>query len=243
MGLRELHVHTVFSDGENTPEEVALAAIAKGVTTLGFSDHSFTAFDTRYCMQRDYGSYRAEIARLREKYRGQIEILTGIEQDYYAADSAEGFDYVIGSVHYLRVPGGYAPVDDDPKTLLDAVNTCFGGDFCALAECYFETAADVVRRTGATIIGHFDLVSKFRDTVPLPGIDSPRYTAAWQRAVDRLLPFGVPFEVNHGAIARGLRKTPYPTPEMQAYILSHGGTLLPSSDSHRADTLCFFANR
>ena len=45
MELFDLHVHSTFSDGENEPGEIVLAAIAKGVKTLGFSDHSYTGFD------------------------------------------------------------------------------------------------------------------------------------------------------------------------------------------------------
>ena len=41
----DLHVHTTFSDGLNTPEEIVLAAIGMGLEKLGFSDHSHTSFD------------------------------------------------------------------------------------------------------------------------------------------------------------------------------------------------------
>ena len=36
----DLHVHTTFSDGKNTPEEIVLEAIRRGMDTIGFSDHS-----------------------------------------------------------------------------------------------------------------------------------------------------------------------------------------------------------
>ncbi len=40
MELCDKHVHTIFSDGKNTPEEVVLEAIARKMEVLGFSDHS-----------------------------------------------------------------------------------------------------------------------------------------------------------------------------------------------------------
>ena len=53
MELFDLHVHSVFSDGRDTPRDIVISAIEKGVKTLGFSDHSYTEFDERYCIQRD----------------------------------------------------------------------------------------------------------------------------------------------------------------------------------------------
>ena len=40
---------------------------------------------------------------------------------------------------------------------------CYGGDFLAMAEDYFATEATVIAKTGADIIGHFDLVTKFNE--------------------------------------------------------------------------------
>ena len=67
----------------------------------------------------------------------------------------------------------------------------------------------------------------------------PRYVAAWRAAADKLLPTGVPFEINTGAITRFWRTTAYPTADMIAYIKEHGGRFVLSSDSHSDQTLCY----
>lgn len=237
--LRDLHVHTTFSDGINTPEEMILAAIAMGMSAVGISDHSYTSFDESYCIRSGIPAYRAEVERLKQKYRDQITVLCGIEQDYYSDEPAAGFDYVIGSVHYLKFGNEYVPVDLDAGILFDAAEKYCGGDFYALAETYFKTVSDVVNKTGATIIGHFDLISKFNELTPLFDEKHPRYVAAWRNAVDTLLLTGVPFEVNFGAISRGKKTVPYPSSEMRRYIRDRGGSFILSGDAHRADTLCF----
>lgn len=240
MELKDLHVHTNFSDGANTPEEMVLAAIKKGMTVIGFSDHSYTSIDRQYCMPKErLPEYRAEIARLSEKYKDRIRILCGIEQDYYADDPGEGFDHVIGSVHYVRFGNEYASVDISAERLRGAVETYCGGDPYVFAERYFETVADVVRKTGATIIGHFDLLSKFNETDPLFDERHPRYVAAWRKAADALLKTGVPFEINFGAISRGKKSVPYPSKEMREYIRERGGSFILSGDAHFTDALCF----
>ena len=244
-GIRsDLHTHTTWCDGAGTAADMAAAAAALGMDCLGFSGHSYTAFDTSYCMSREgTEEYISEIRRLKEEYAGKMRILCGIEQDYWAEARTEPYDYVIGSVHYVRrgteeVPL-YVPVDESPELERDFVLRVFGGDWYAFAEAYFETAADVVRRTDCDIIGHFDLVSKFNEREGFFDEGHPRYAAAWKRALDELLPCGRPFEVNTGAISRGWRTQPYPNGDMIRYICENGGKLILSSDSHRPDTLCY----
>ncbi len=238
--LADYHVHTTFCDGKNTPEEMVRAAVAKGMTAIGFSGHSRTAFDESWCMSADgTAAYRAEIARLKQKYAGRIRILCGTEQDYYSDADTAGYDYVIGSVHYVLLGGAYVPVDESAEILRAAAAKQLGGDVYALAELYFRTVADVFDRTRCDVIGHFDLVSKFNEGGALLDENHPRYVAAWQRAADRLLQSGRPFEVNTGAIFRGYRSEPYPAPAMQDYLAARGARFLLSGDAHSADALCF----
>ena len=242
--MTDFHVHTTYSDGRSAPEEVVQSAIAMGMTTLGFSDHSHTAFDERYCIPIEkLPAYRAEIAALKEKYACQIEILCGIEQDFWSEESADGFDYVIGSVHYIRCGEAYIPVDEGNDVLLDAVRKYFGGDIYALIAEYYRTVAQVVQKTGCQIIGHFDLISKFNEQGDLFDDTDLRYIAAWQSAADELLKTGIPFEINTGAISRGYRTTPYPAAPIREYLAARGARFLLSSDSHRANTLCFEFDR
>ena len=82
---RNYHTHTDFCDGQNTPEEMAEAAAKKGFTALGFSGHSYTDFDTFYCMTPEtFPEYCKQVRALREKYKGQMEILLGVERDFYS---------------------------------------------------------------------------------------------------------------------------------------------------------------
>ena len=240
----DLHIHTTFSDGENTPEEMVLSAIDKGIKTLGFSDHSYTSFDIDCCIKlENIDKYKAEIRRLKEKYKTQIEILCGIEQDYYSDTDVKDYDYVIGSVHYLKFGNEYIWVDGDPKFLISAAEKYFGGDIYAIIEDYYKKVGKVAEKTGATIIGHFDLITKFCEKQPFFDQNHPRYIKAWKDAVDKLLKYNIPFEINLGAISRGYRTTPYPAEDIKEYILRNGGKFVLSSDSHEAKTLGFKFNK
>lgn len=237
MARIDLHNHTVWSDGKNTAEEMIRAAIDAGFTVIGISDHSYVAFDEPCSMPKNPAAYKAVLALLKRKYAEQIEVLCGIEQDYYTAEPPVGYDYAIGSVHYLRVPDGFIPLDDTAEKLQNAIDRCYGGDPYALAEDYFSKVGEIVEKTGATIIGHFDLITKFNEKTPIFDPDNPRYRAAWQKAADRLLPTGTAFEINLGAITRGYRTTPYPSAEIVAYLRDRGARFVVSGDSHSAAAL------
>ena len=69
MRYSNLHTHTTYSDGQHSIEENILSAINKNMVSLGFSDHSCTDFDLRYCMQPEkVAEYIAEVRRMQKKY-------------------------------------------------------------------------------------------------------------------------------------------------------------------------------
>jgi len=133
----------------------------------------------------------------------------------------------------------YFSIDESGSSQQVVVDRYYGGDFIAFAEDYFDTVAEVVEATGCDIIGHFDLVAKFNEKENLFDEEDPRYIAAWKKAVDRLIPYGVPFEINTGAISKGYRSKPYPSDAIRDHIREKGGRFILSSDSHRTDTLCY----
>lgn len=258
----DLHMHSKLSDGHNTLEEMVQSAIDKGFTTIGLSDHATTSFDMSYCIRlEDYAPYREEVLRLREKYADRARILLGFEQDLFADIPAEGFDYIIGSVHFIKVPrtvcspleedmaknigvlidGDYAyiPIDNTPEIQFCGAMYYFHGDYYAFAEEYYRLVSEVPEKTNANIIGHFDLISKFVEIDSHLDPQNPRYIAAWQKAADKLLESGLPFEVNFGAISRKRRTTPYPAMDIFNYLKERGAKFVLSSDSHQVDTIGF----
>jgi histidinol-phosphatase (PHP family) len=93
------------------------SAIDAGMQVIGISDHSpYFAHELDQpqpgiAMARsDFPNYVAEVLRLKEKYKDRIEVLLGVESDFYV-DQIElyrssyvpfPFDYIIGSVHQTR---------------------------------------------------------------------------------------------------------------------------------------------
>ena len=241
MYPKDYHIHTVYSDGADTPEQVVLAAIEKGLAEIGFSDHSYISLPSEIVYWKGAGIeplYKAEIARLKEKYKGKIKISCGIEQDVVSDHEAEGYDYIIGAVHFVKAGDILIGVDEPPEYTLKSLKY-FGGDIYTFIEEYYKLLARVVETTKCDIIAHFDLIAKYNDGGVLFDESNPRYIKAWQAAADALLKTKKPFEINTGAVARGVKAGAYPSEEIIEYLKSRGGKFILAGDSHRKEDLCF----
>ena len=239
----DLHCHTTFSDGRNSAEEMVLAAVSAGLEQFGISDHSYTPFDLSYCM--DIGRYReysSTLCELKLKYGDRIRLLFGIECDSYSEEVPENLDYVIGSVHYIRLGKDYYPIDISRDGFMKVAEQCFQNDYYAFCEAYYETVSGIYERTGADIVGHFDLIAKYNEGNVFFDEGSERYRKAWQSAMLRLLPDVSCFEINYSMVNRGTRSVPYLNAEMQKFLLAHGGRVICSSDSHSAEFIGRFGN-
>ena len=244
MGYTDLHTHTCFCDAKDTPEDMVISAIEKGVDTLGLLVHSYVEFDPEYCVKEDcQQAFIIEVNRLKEKYKDKIKILCGIEVDYYTTSMAEGYDYKLGSLHYFKIGDKFYSLDISIPGFIEMVEKEFNGDYLAVCEEYYRLLKDVPRKTGADIIAHIDLITKFNEGDKLFDTKDPRYVKAYRAAVDALIPYGLPFEVNTGAISRGYRTTPYPAPDIIDYIKEKGGKLIISSDSHSKENIAFLFDK
>ena len=243
MILQNLHTHTRYGDGKNTPEEMVLRAIRAGCASLGFSEHSPLPPeldpDGWTMAENDMARYRSEVLALRDKYAGKISLYLGLEQDMDSSVTEGPWDYRIGSVHGLHADGCYFSVDNTAAVLRDAVERCYGGDPMALAEAYYRKLSQVAEATGCEIVGHFDLLTKFNEDGAFFDESSPRYRKAALEALEALSGRGLIFEINTGAISRGYRTAPYPAPFLLRELRRRGEAICITSDSHSADTILF----
>lgn len=185
--------------------------------------------------------YAREIGFLKEKYRDQIEIYCGLEVDKYSEADVSGFDYLIGSVHFLKYNDellGFDQSQNDVSILIDRV---FHGDGMAYAKKYYQELAELPRYGKFDILGHFDLITKHAQKKQFFDETAKEYQNMVIEAIEELagkIPF---FEVNTGAIARGHRTTPYPAPFIIKELKRLGFGALITSDCHDRNFLncCF----
>ncbi len=98
------HVHSTWSDGRASLEEMIAGAQGLGWAYVGISDHSRSAVYAKGLTPERVSQQRKEIEKLREKFK--IHIFWGTECDVlkdgsldYPDAILEGYDFVIASVH------------------------------------------------------------------------------------------------------------------------------------------------
>ena len=231
--LQNLHIHSTFCDGADTPEEVVVAALEKGFSSVGFSGHSYMPYSPLFIRQGDKtAAYKKEISRLKEKYKDQLGIYCGLEVDLYSEVDLTGFDYLIGSVHYLKFGERFQSFDRDLDATTTYIREHFGGDGLAFAKRYFETLCLLPEKGQFDILGHFDLIAKNNDKGLFFDTASQEYLTAGFDAIHSLKGRIPLFEVNTGAIARGYRSAPYPQADFLKEFLDCGFGAVITSDCH-----------
>ena len=236
--LANFHTHTSFCDGDNTPEEVVRYAIDNKFDAIGFSAHGYTPFDLQYCI-KEIDKYIETINNLKQKYQDKIQIYLGFEEDAFSYTDRDRVDYIIGSSHYFLINGRYYPIDSSHegfKKCLDA----FDYDIIRLSSWYYEAFCRYIKERQPDIVGHFDLITKFDELETPLFLSDNSYLEIADKYIEKALENDVIFEVNTGAISRGIRTAPYPHERLLHKISKTGGKIILSSDSHTADTLCAF---
>ena len=233
ISKQNLHTHTTYCDGADTPEEIITYALEKGFTSIGFSGHSYLKYSPMFSVKGDKTeAYKKEVSRLKEKYRHSIDIFCGLEVDFYSEIDLDDYDYLIGSVHYLMCGEKCVGFDSTAERVESIITEYFSGNGLEYAKAYYETLARLPEHGSFDIIGHFDLITKHEENKIF--FDSScdkylRYAIDAAEALSGKIPF---FELNTGAIARGYRTTPYPSLTLLKELKRLGFGAVITSDCH-----------
>jgi len=119
-----VHMHTEYSDGEASIEEMAEAARSHGLSYMGVTDHSQSAFYAGGLKPDDVKRQHEEIDRLNDSTK-EFRIFKGIESDIladgsldYEEDVLKLFDFVIASLH----SSFNQPVEEMTERVLRAIS-------------------------------------------------------------------------------------------------------------------------
>ena len=229
------HTHTHFCDGKASPEAMAEAAYQRGFVSLGFSAHSPLPYENDWALpEQNLPLYIDSIRALKEKYRGKMEIVLGIELDADSQMDLSPFVYTLGSVHTLHKNGLSYPVDCGKDLLTECCNAMFDGDFYALMRYYYENVYNYAKNTPFTVLGHFDLPLKYNKNGDFIDENDPKYQALAKEVLDGILDVrpDLILEINTGAILRAGRPYAYPAPFLLRRLIERKARLTLTSDAH-----------
>ena len=243
MIRQNLHTHCTYCDGKNTLEEMVLAAIDKGFSSLGFSSHCFSNLSYDECgikTASDYEAYLSEVEALKQKYKNQISIYRGIELESRIKDELypnpdPRLDYSIGSIHWFYLDSRHWEVDYKAEILLQA-KEAFGG-FRPLIESYYNEVIEFAKHSSYSITGHIDLVTKFSELNSFGFENESWYRDVALSAAESVVKCGKLVEVNTGAISRGYRTTPYPAPFILKRLAELNAPIIVTTDCHSANNI------
>jgi histidinol-phosphatase (PHP family) len=243
--LYNLHTHSQFCDGKEDMEQFVLAAIRNGFKTLGFSGHSPLPFDTYFSIKSEQlKDYAAEILRLKEKYRSQIEILSSLEIDYVPGigptfeelRSQMDMDYTIGSVHLVKGPDDYLWFIDGPdrSQYVEGIHK-FESPREAVGT-YFKQINDMLENERPDIVGHIDKVKMYNKNEFFTN-GSGWYQKMFLETLHFVKEFGVILEINTRGIYKGKCDELFPAVEYLVDIKHMGIPIMISTDAHKSDEL------
>jgi DNA polymerase (family 10) len=101
----DLHMHSTWSDGRDTVEQMVFAGQRLGYEYVAITDHSERSLASRQLAAKDIDRQRADIEKARARVKS-VEVLHGIEVDIMPDGSLDfdderlgGFDIVLASLH------------------------------------------------------------------------------------------------------------------------------------------------
>ena len=236
------HVHTLYSDGTASVEQMVQAAIDSGLSAVAITDHMPLPVPRRYTMAIErLPSYRREVRTVQTDYRDRIRVYLGLEMEYLPSEAAwcrdiaaMGWDRRIGSVHRIKVKNDVFLVNGNRAEFDQALGHGFDGRIRRLVEAYFDALGDLVASGLFDVVGHLDVVKKhliehtdFRE-------DLPWYQARVRSSLDAIAAAGMAVEINASGLYQPPR-APYPSEWIVAGCRRHAISLVFGSDAHRPD--------
>ena len=101
----DLHMHSAWSDGRDTIEQMVFASQQLGYEYVAITDHSERSLASRQLAAADIARQRAEVQKVRARLK-RVQVLHGIEVDImhdgsldFDDDQLAGFDIVLASLH------------------------------------------------------------------------------------------------------------------------------------------------
>lgn len=238
------HTHSTYCDGKNSLEEMIISSIRKGFHTIGFSGHSYLSFDDSYPMSlENTQDYLKELRVLKEKYKNQIDIIIGLELDYYSSDiNMKDYEYILGSCHHLYSPitHQYYAFDNTAEEMGQLLNEGYAGHLHHMMKDYADHLIEMIQNKPIDIIGHLDLMKKYNFNQQFFDESDETYNRYLKDIIDEGIKKDCIFEINTGGIYRNCHQDPYPSPILLRYIAQHNGKVMINSDSHDIDSLDFY---
>ena len=210
------------------------AAIKGGLDMIGISDHSpyFASEEDQLhphiaMGKSSFSEYVSEVLQLKEEYKGKIDVLLGVESDFFPEHiniyrqqlEQYPFDYIIGSVHTVNDISIFNRTRWDGLTEREKIET---------KETYFHLIEQSAKSGLFQILGHIDAMKGFY----------PAFCSIQTDAVEQTLKVigehDIAIEINTSGSTKDCGGW-YPSDEILEKGLHYGVNVTFGSDAHDAE--------
>jgi histidinol-phosphatase (PHP family) len=239
--LTDYHLHLRADDLDATAAEhftsanvdrYRAVASERGIAELGVSEHVYRFTQALDVWKHPFWRMNArdDLDEYCGFVREQTDLRLGIEADFVPGGEdrmanllqARDFDYVVGSVHFMRD----GAVDMDDYSVWQS-----GRSVEEIWRRYFQMIGEAARSALFDVLAHPDLVKFWGAERPLPEGDLRRY---YEPAIEAIAESGIAVELS----TAGLRKRAgemYPAPAFLEMCVQAGAHVALSSDAHRPE--------
>jgi histidinol-phosphatase (PHP family) len=241
--LTDYHVH-LRPDEDGTPPERYFTsenadryretATERGIEELGVAEHVHRFVQALEVWTHPFWRRWAvdDLDAYCEFVRQETDLKLGIEADFVPGREdrmanlldARDWDYVVGSVHFLR---------DEAVDMRGDWDVWRSGEPAKVWRRYFETLGEAARSGMYDVLAHPDLVKVWGEGAPRPDGDPRRY---YEIAMEGIAESDVAVEVSTAGLRKPVAEI-YPDRAFLEMCLEAGRPVALSSDAHRPDEL------
>ncbi|MBK5244803.1 MAG: histidinol-phosphatase [Eubacteriaceae bacterium] len=238
------HVHSNYCDGKNSLEEMVLAGIDAGLTSMGLSSHMPLPFKNDWTMRESsLDNYFKEVTYLKEKYSLSIELYCGLEIDYFidqndisplSKKNISKLDFTIMSIHTIgstRSDNVYY-IDETQNNFAQGIKKFYKNKPRDFIEDYYHSIAQMVLDYQPDILGHLDLIKKFNPEHFFFDEKDNWYKDSVIECLDAISETGTLVEINTGANLRVPGVGRYPSDWIIPELFKRKIPITISGDSH-----------
>lgn len=247
--ISNYHTHCALCDGKMMPEDYVLSAIKKGFASIGFTSHAPVLFKTSWTMKpENLPIYIRIVNNLKEEYKNDIQIYTGLETDFYPGckdyRNYPKIDYTIGAIHFIYDEKNkkFMALDGSVDEFIETLDITFNGDIRSLVETYYNLLGEMVVTHTPNILAHLDVIKKNNMNNRFFNESDLWYRKKIEELLYIIKENKVIVEVNTGGISRGYTTDVYPSSWILKLMKQLDIPLVLNSDAHHPDWIDTYYN-
>ena len=248
MALTNYHIHSIYCDGQDDPEEIILEAIQRGFKSIGFSSHCPMPVENNYSMKYEkLAQYCQEIRMLKSNYSKLIQIYLCLEVDFIENVISpaspivlfQQLDFTIGTVHFLWGKDGNKvyQLNTNTDAFLKAVKDGFHSNPASLIRTYFAAIRRMVETSKPTIVGCFDLLKMHNNGYVVFDIDTEFYQSEVESTLIVIKANNSILEVNTRGFYKGTSSEFSPSEKILRKALELNIPITVNTDAHNKNEI------